>query len=41
MFDSKDSQWFIHGSDKKVTIIHQDYFRKDIDNKFSSLGTAW
>ena len=29
MFDNKDGEWFIHDTDKKVAMVHQDYFRRD------------
>lgn len=41
MFDNKDGEWFIHDTDKKVAIVHQDYFRRDHQNRFSSIGTNW
>ena len=43
MFLGEDGEWMIKDSKEKepVTVIHQDYFLSDKDNKFNSKGINW
>lgn len=41
MFDSKDGEWYMKGTNKPVSIIHQSYFLKDPSKRFVSEGVDW
>ena len=41
MFEYTDGEWRMKDTKEKATIVHQDYFLSDVDNKFSSSGTNW
>ena len=41
MFENKDGEWLISGTQERIALVHQDYFINDPSNKFLSKGTDW